>query len=226
MLYSFRDNWEVSLCGHSAYVRGILYLGIKGIHCLLAPYAIHKKRKGTGGLPCLCWHWSGMPHSDLCTGFSCWFSFSAEKDLVQHGRSSPQNLSTATWLKASVSTQQDRDKAFLCHFPRAGKWFNYKLLRGGQRDFCTWLLLDYLMPRAFLHLLMNFTASWLLPPPSLFLVLPFLTILTSGILSFHIFWQALLVCTFSLPRCHSKILISTLQSHLQPLKLKVFFLHH
>lgn len=127
-------------------------------------------------------------------------------------------------LIEGLGKQQDRDKAFLRHFPRAGKWFNSELLRGGQRDFCTWLFLDYLMPRAFLHLLMNFTASWLLPPP--FLVLPFLTILTSGILSFHIFWQALFVCTFSLPSCHSKILISTLPSHLQPLKLKVFFLHH
>lgn len=213
--------WAQCLCKRYSVTRN------KGIHCLLVPYAIHKKRKGTGGLPCLCWHWSGMPHSDLCTGFSCWFPFSAEKDLVQHGRSSPQNLSTATWLKASVSTQQDRDKAFLRHFPRAGKWFNSELLHGGQRDFCTWLFLDYLMPRAFLHLLMNFTASWLLPPsPPLFLALPFWTILTSGILSFHIFWQALFVCTFSLPSCHSKILISTLPSHLQPLQVKVFFLHH
>lgn len=135
-------------------------------HCLLISHAVHKKRKGTGGLPCLFWHWPGMPRSDLCTGFSCWFSSSAEKDLVQHRRSSPQNLSTATWLKASVSTQQDQERAaaFLHHFPRAGKWFNSELLHGGWHDFCTWLFLDYLMPRAFLHLLMNFTASWLLPP--------------------------------------------------------------
>lgn len=155
-----------------------------------------------------------MPSSDLCTDFSCWFPSSAEKDLVQHGRSSPQNLSTATWLKASVSTQQDQERAagFLHHFPRAGKWFNSELLRGGWHDFCTWLFLDYLMPRAFLHLLMNFTSSWLLLPMPPLLVIPFLTILTSGILSSHIFWQARLVCiqAFSLPRCHSKILISTL----------------